>query len=104
MVLLKVQQGLAGSLIRASFRPFLFQNSNFSVNHKPRSIALADASGSATSFYFRSSLSLRLSGYSSIALRIEDRIHPLGVLVSVVGGISIAATAIALSSLSGEYR
>ena len=56
------------------------------------------------SLNFHSSLSLRLSGYSSIALRIEDRIHPLGVLVSVVGGISIAATAIALSSLSGEYR
>lgn len=51
-----------------------------------------------------SSLSLRLSGYSSIALRIEDSNHPLGVWVSVVGGISIAVTAIALSSLSGEYR
>jgi len=39
-----------------------------------------------------------------VPLRIEDRIHPLGVWVSVVGGIPIAATAIALSSLSGEYR
>lgn len=51
------------------------------------------------SLNFHSSLSLRLSGYSSIALRIEDRIHPFGVWVSVVGGISIAAAAIALSSL-----
>lgn len=45
-----------------------------------------------------------LSGYSSIALRIEDRIQLIGVWLSVVGGISIAATARVLSSLSGEYR
>mgnify|MGYP005793430451 CR=1 FL=1 len=46
-------------------------------------------------------IKLHLTGYSSIALRIEDRIHPFGVWVSVAEGISIVATAIALSSLSG---